>query len=134
MKTKYLLDSNICIHLLRNRKEVIDAISSVGWDMCCISELSVVELLYGAECSNNPEQNRMEVKSFVKDMEIIPFNVSIEEFCRQKARLRTQGMLIEDFDLFIGSTAVATGYTLVTENVKHLSRLQGITIENWVKR
>lgn len=134
MKAKYILDSNICIHLLRNRKEVIDAISSVGWDMCCISELSVVELLYGAECSNNPEQNRKEIESFVKDIEVLPFNVCIEEFCRQKARLRTQGMLIEDFDLFIGCTAVATGYVLVTENVKHLSRLQGITIENWVKR
>ena len=41
---------------------------------------------------------------------------------------------IEDFDLFIGCTAIAMGYTLVTENVKHLSRLQGITIENWVQR
>lgn len=134
MKTKYILDSNICIHLLRNRKEIIDAISSVGWDMCCISELSVVELFYGAECSNNPERNRMKVESFINDIEVLPFSICIKEFCRQKARLRTQGMLIEDFDLFIGCTAIAMGYTLVTENVKHLSRLQGITIENWVQR
>lgn len=51
MELKYLLDSNICIHLLRNRAEVVEAISKVGWNNCCISELTVVELYYGAECS-----------------------------------------------------------------------------------
>lgn len=134
MGPKYILDSNICIHLLRNRKEIVDAIIRVGWNNCCISELTVVELYYGAECSSNPEQNRLKIDSFIADIEILPFNFCIKEFCRQKARLRSMGMLIEDFDLFIGSTAIATGYTLVTENVKHLSRLQGIVIENWVER
>ena len=134
MKTKYILDSNICIHLLRNRKEIVDAISRVGWDKCCISELTVVELYYGAECSNYPERNRKEVESFINDIEVLPFHLCIKEFCCQKAQLRSIGMLIEDFDLFIGSMAVATGYTLVTENVKHLSRLKGIKLENWVQR
>lgn len=134
MPTKYILDSNICIHLLRNRKEVVDSIARVGWNMCCISELTVVELYYGAECSSNPEENRKQVESFVADIDVLPFSLCIQEFCRQKARLRSMGMLIEDFDLFIGSMAIATGYTLVTENTKHLSRLQGITLENWVRR
>ena len=134
MKTKYILDSNICIHLLRNRQEVVDAIAKVGWDMCCISELTVVELYYGAECSSQPDHNRMVVEAFIHDIEVLPFHLCIQEFCRQKARLRSIGMLIEDFDLFIGSMAVATGYTLVSENVKHLSCLQGIHLENWVRR
>ncbi len=134
MKQKYILDSNICIHLLRNRKEIVDAILRVGWDNCCISELTVVELFYGAECSSNPERNRLEIDSFIADIEVLPFSLCIKEFCKQKARLRSMGMLIEDFDLFIGSMAIATGYTLVTENIKHLSRLQGIMIENWVER
>lgn len=134
MTKKYILDSNICIHLLRNRTEIIDAIEQKGWQNCCISELTVVELYYGAECSNNPSKNRMIVDSFLADIEIISFGLCINEFCRQKARLRSLGILIEDFDLFIGSTAIATGYVLVTENIKHLSRLQGIVLENWVKR
>lgn len=134
MKQKYILDSNICIHLLRNRKEIVDAILRVGWDNCCISELTVVELFYGAECSSNPERNRLEIDSFIADIEVLPFSLCIKEFCKQKAHLRSMGMLIEDFDLFIGSMAIATGYTLVTENIKHLSRLQGIMIENWVER
>ena len=131
---KYILDSNICIHLLRNRTEVVEAIGRIGWNNCCISELTVVKLYYGTECSNNPSKNRSVVDSFLSDMEVVPFSLCINEFCKQKARLRALGTLIEDFDLFIGSTAVALGYVLVTENVKHLSRLDGISLENWVNR
>lgn len=134
MDRKYVLDSNICIHLLRNRAEVIQAIERVGWKSCCISEMTVVELYYGAECSNNPLQNRKIINSFLADIEIIPFCLCINEFCKQKARLRSLGTLIEDFDLFIGSTAVASNCILVTENIKHLSRLEGIILENWVRR
>lgn len=102
--------------------------------MCCISESTVVELYYGAECSSNPLQNRKKIESCIDDIEVFPFSLCIDEFCRQKTRLRAKGLLIEDLDLFIGSMVVATGYTLVTQNVKHFSRIEGIKIENWVKR
>ncbi len=131
---KFLLDSNICIHLLRKRKEVIEAMERVGWSNCCISELTVVELFYGAECSSNPVRNKKAVASFLNDMEIIPFRTCIKEFCRQKARLRRMGTPIEDTDLYIGTTAVAMDYILVTENVRHLSRLENIRLENWIIR
>lgn len=134
MEKQYVLDSNICIHLLRNRKEVVDAIAKCGWDNCHISELTVVELLYGAECSSRPDENRMLVKSFLSEISILPFTDSIENFCRQKARLRKQGKLIEDADLYIGCAALTAGYTLVTENIKHLSRIEGLAIINWVHR
>ena len=65
---------------------------------------------------------------------MIPFNICIREFCKQKARLRRLGTPIEDYDLFIGSTAVALGFTLVSENIKHLARIEGIELENWVTR
>lgn len=56
MANRYLLDSNICILLLRNRSEVINNIRRVGWANCCISEMTVVELFYGAECSQQRER------------------------------------------------------------------------------
>ncbi len=134
MGKKYLLDSNICIHLLRQRQEVVEAIERVGWHNCYISELTVVELYYGAECSGKPRKNRETVRSFVEDIEVIPFHCCISEFCKQKARLRKLGTPIEDTDLYIGTTAVAMNCVLVTENVKHLSRIEHIKIENWIKR
>ena len=43
-------------------------------------------------------------------------------------------MMIEDFDLLIGCTAVANNMIMVTDNIKHFSRIYGIQLENWVNR
>ena len=45
--------------------------------------------------------------------------------------MRRKGTLIDDIDLFIGATAVAIDAVMVTENVKHLNRMENIRIENW---
>lgn len=105
----------------------------VGWHNCCISEMTVAELLYGAECSNDVEENKKEVLSFCADIEIIPIGLALSEYASQKAKLRKKGLLIDDLDLLIGSTAVATECIMVTENVKHLNRIENIRIENWVR-
>lgn len=131
---KYLLDTNILVHLLRGDYGVAERIARIGWNNCCISEITMVELLYGAEVSKNREKNLANVEQLFNDLEVIPISVCVREFCRQKARLKHLGKLIEDFDLFIGCTAIATGCTLVTENTDHLSRLEGLTLENWIER
>ena len=132
ISTKYLLDSNICIYLLRDRKGMREQLKRVGWRNCCISEMTVAELLYGAECSSHVEENKKEVLSFCADIEIIPVSLALSEYAFQKAQLRKKGILIDDLDLFIGSTAVAADCIMVTENVKHLNRIENIKIENWV--
>lgn len=133
MGSKYLLDSNICIYILRNKKGMRERLKNVGWNNCYISEMTVAELLYGAECSNAVEENKKEVLSFCSDMKIIPVGVALTEYAIQKARLRKEGILIDDLDLFIGCTAVKSNCIMVTENVKHLNRIECIHIENWVK-
>ena len=99
-----------------------------------MSEISMIELYYGAECSNNKEKNIRKVDELLKWFEPIPVTESIREICRQKAQLRKTGQLIEDFDLMIGCTAKTENMVLVTENVSHLSRIEGVKIENWVER
>ncbi|KAA5422438.1 MULTISPECIES: type II toxin-antitoxin system VapC family toxin [Bacteroides] len=128
---KYLLDSNICVYILRGRKGMREQLQKVGWDNCCISEMTVAELLYGAECSSKIEENKKEVLSFCADIEIIPIGLALSEYAHQKAILRKTGSLIDDLDLLIGSTAVAIDCIMVTENVKHLNRIENIQIENW---
>lgn len=131
---KYLLDSNICIHLLRGRKEVYEHLLRIEWKNCCISEITVIELLYGAECSNAVEENKKEVLSFCTDLKVVPISSCIMDFVRLKSYLRKKGTLIDDFDLLIGATAIANNFVLVSENEKHLARIPKIKLENWVKR
>ena len=131
---KYLLDSNICIHLLRGRKDVYEQLLQVEWKNCCISEITVIELLYGAECSNAPDENREEVLSFCTDLEVISISGCIMDFVRLKAYLRKRGNMIDDFGLLIGATAIANGLILVSENEKRFVRIPEIKLENWVNR
>lgn len=53
------------------------------------------------------------------------------EFAKQKALLRRKGLMVEDADIFIGATAIVNNLTMVTENLKHIGRLENIKIENW---
>lgn len=129
---KYLLDSNICVYILRGKKRMSEQLKKVGWLNCCISEITVAELLYGAECSNDVENTKKEVLSFCADIEIVPVSLALPEYASQKAKLRKKGTLIDDLDLLIGATAVATDCIMVTENVKHLNRIENIRIESWI--
>ena len=134
---QYLLDSNICVYLMRKRsvkgEHIIAKLVAVGWDNCFISEYTVAELYYGAACSEDPQGNIEKVKAFCQDFQVIPISEVLLEFARQKSYLRKNGLIIEDADIFIGSTAVVNGMMMVTENTRHLGRLDGIAIENWLQ-
>lgn len=131
---RYLLDTNICVYFLRKRFGVAQQIAAVGWRNCCISEITVAELLFGAEGSNDIEKNVRLVEDFCENIEVIPIADALRTYAREKVRLRRKGTPIEDLDLLIGSTAKANGYILVTENIRHLAKIEGVEIENWIKR
>lgn len=71
------------------------------------------------------------VNLFIQKFAIIPLFNSIDIYAIEKARLRTSGMIIDDFDLLIGATAICDDFILVTNNVNHLDRLNNIVIEDW---
>lgn len=131
---RYLLDTNVCVYFLRERFGVAQRIATAGWRNCCISEITVAELLFGAENSNDIEKNIRLVEDFCENIEVIPITDALRVYAREKVRLRRQGTPIEDLDLLIGSTAKANGYILVTENIRHLGKVEDIEIENWIKR
>lgn len=130
---RYLLDTNICVFLLRGKFDIDSQIERVKIENCCISEITVAELLYGAACSNDATGNLISVKKFCSEIDVIPISNSLEIYASQKAELRRKGLLIDDFDLLIGCTAIGHGLILVSDNTKHFDRLP-IKIENWVKR
>ncbi len=101
---------------------------------CFVSEITIAELKFGAENSENQEKNRKTVDEFVSKFTIIPiFNsLDIYIYAREKARLRKKGLPLDDFDLLIGATAISNNLILVTRNISDFERLKGIDIENWV--
>lgn len=132
---QYLLDTNICVFYLRGKLNLASLIQEKGHENFFISEITVVELNFGAENSNKPEKAHKAVDDFVNGLTIIPIFGSIKRYAKEKVRLRMLGKPINDeFDLLIGVTAVENNLTLVTDNIKHFERIEGIQIENWYQR
>lgn len=131
---KYLLDTNICIHFFRGSFNLFKKINSVGLNDCAISEITLAELVFGAENSANPEKNIEIIEKFISHVTIIPIFDSIFIYGKEKARLRKTGKMISDFDLLIACTSVEKRLTMVTENTSEFKRIQNIKIENWVIR
>lgn len=128
---KYLLDTNICIYFIKGQFELDKKIKEVGERNCFISEISVAELKYGVENSKKPEELRTIVEAFIPKFFVVPIYNSLDTYAKGKAKLRRQGLMIDDFDILIGATAVTNEMIIVTKNVDHLSRLDNIIIENW---
>ena len=128
---KYLPDTNICIFFIKGQYELDKKIAETGQQNCFISEISVAELKYGIENSKTVEAMRIVVEAFILKFAILPIYNSLDIYAKEKSKLRKQGQLIDDFDILIGSTAVANSMTMVTNNVDHLSRLDNIVIEDW---
>ena len=132
---QYLLDTSICVFFLRGKMNLDDLIKQKGRENCFISEITVVELRYGAENSDNPAKSHKSVDAFIGGLSIIPIYGSIKRYAKEKVRLTKMGNPLHDeFDLLIGATAIENKLTLVTDNVKDFERLDGVEIENWFKR
>lgn len=131
---QYLLDTNICAFILRDKYDVKSRILEIGVDNCHISLVTYAELYYGAVNSSSVEKNLLQLKHFVEGIDVVPIDDVIPVFAKEKVRLRRLGTPIDDFDLLIGATAKIYGMTLVTENIKHLGKVKGVIIENWVNR
>jgi len=74
---QYLLDTNICVFILRQKYDVGDRMLQAGVSNCFISELTYAELLYGAECSEQPDKNKTLMNRFLSRIRVIPIKGAI---------------------------------------------------------
>ncbi|MEZ4905528.1 MAG: type II toxin-antitoxin system VapC family toxin [Spirosomataceae bacterium] len=132
---QYLLDTNICIFFLRGQLNFDEIIREKGVENCFISELTIFELKYGAENSDNPKKSHEAVDKFVNGLTIIPILGSVKEYAETKVYLKKNGTPMHDeFDLIIGVTALANELALVTDNLKDFKHIKNLKIENWFER
>lgn len=134
--SRYLLDTNICVHLIKDEFGIKRKIADVGTKSCFVSEITIAELLFGVE--NSAPDRRQKNRENVDDLQaffqgrILRIGEGLYEYARKKASLRRMGRTVDDFDLLIGSTAIVYGLTLVTRNTRHFADLAGAKLENWI--
>lgn len=90
----YLLDTNICIQFFRVKFDIIKKLEKVNLEKCAISEITLAELVFGADYSDNPEKNHEIIEKFIQQVTVIPIYDSIYIYGKEKARLRKSGNLI----------------------------------------
>lgn len=128
---KYLLDTNICAYFLNGKFNLEEKIEEVGFENCVVSEITIAELKYGVEKSTLKEKNRKTLETFQTKFDVIPIFPALDIYAKEKARLKTKGKILDDFDLLIGSTAIFNNLTLITKNISDFDRLEDIKIEDW---
>ena len=102
-------------------------------DNCFISKITLAELKYGVENSEKKEKNQKTLDNFLTGVKVVPIFHSLDQYAKEKARLRKAGTPIDDFDLLIGVTSVTHNLTLVTNNTDHFKRIREIALEDWTK-
>ncbi len=134
--SRFLLDTNICVHALKNEYGIKQKIAEVGTGACFLSEINVAELLFGVENSapDRRQRNRQNLDTFqgIFAGRILRIGGILYEYARQKAALNRMGRPVDDFDLLIGSTAIVHNLILVTRNTRHFENISGLRLENWI--
>ncbi|MCF0195102.1 MAG: PIN domain-containing protein [Bacteroidaceae bacterium] len=127
---KYLLDTCVCIAMIKGNANVRNSIRSVGAKSCAVSEITVAELMVGAEKSGE-ERHFRDVTRLIAMFKVLPISRHLASYARIRAHLERAGQRIEDFDMLIGATAIDEKLTMVTANTRHFERIPGIALDNW---
>lgn len=130
---KCMLDTNICIYLIKRKNPKIlaylkkHAIGEVG-----ISSITLAELQYGVANSNYIQRNREALHEFILPLEIADFDEKVAEvYGNVKANLEKAGTTIGSMDMLIGAHAMSLGVTLVANNTREFNRIKGLKVVDW---
>jgi tRNA(fMet)-specific endonuclease VapC len=130
---RYMLDTNLCIRVLRDRPHAAREQFNLHADELCISTIVLTELLHGAARSARPDHNRGEVERFAARLEVLAFDaVAADHAADIRANLERRGLIIGGYDLLIAGHARSRGLVVVTGNLGEFTRVEGLRCEDWL--
>lgn len=134
MKVSYLIDTDWIIHYLIGTKHIQEELEWLRPEGLAVSIISLAEVYEGIYYSKDPDASRKGFEDFLSDMLILPVDEEVcKSFARERGRLRKQGNIIGDFDLLIGATCLCHDLTLLSNNVRHFERIEGLRFSSMVK-
>ena len=130
----YLLDTDTVIYILKGHPKVEQNLQRHPHDPMKLCVTTLMELYYGAYKSQKVTSNLVKVRTLESSLEILPLGQEVVEiFGMEKAKLERHGTPLEDFDLLLGCCALAHNLTLVTNNVRHFKKIDGLKVVNWAE-
>lgn len=134
MDARFLLDTNICIHIRRRRPpEVLARFQRLRPGEVVISVITYSELAYGVEKSRFREQAAKQLEELAGLLPVMGLPRQAGQFYGAiRAALEAKGEMIGNNDLWIAAHARAAELTLVTNNEREFRRIPGLKVQNWV--
>ena len=131
----YMLDTNICIYVMKNKPEkVLERFREELDGGLGVSSITLAELEYGMKHSSNPAKNEQALLRFLAPLSILPFGAAAaSEYGALWTYLQNNGTPIGPLDMLIAGHALAEGLTLVTNNVREFERVPDLRLENWAE-
>lgn len=129
---RYMLDTDICITVLRERPDNLRLRFNAEAETLCISTTTLTELLHGAAKSAKPVDNRRQVEQFAARLDVLAFDIEAADHSADiRASLEKRGKPIGAYDLLIAGHARSRGLVVVTGNIREFKRVAGLRSENW---
>jgi tRNA(fMet)-specific endonuclease VapC len=129
---KYMLDTNICIFTIKDKPQEVRQAFNRHHGQLCISSVTLMELIYGAEKSAAPEKNLEVIEGFVARLDVLSYdNLAAEHTGQLRAELARNGTPIGPYDQMIACHARSRGLIVVTDNLREFERVPGLRTEDW---
>ncbi len=133
MTPRFLLDTNLCIRVLRDRPQGLRPVFNANAEALCLSDVVLYELLYGAEKSADPPRVRREVENFASRLSVLPFDSDAAAHTAEiRADLERRSCVIGPYDLMIAGHARSRGLVVITGNLHEFERVQGLRCQDWL--
>lgn len=127
-----MLDTNLCIRVLRDRPVHLRERFNDEAEGLAISTIVLMELLHGAAKSAKPIDNRRTVEDFASRIEVVVFDAEAAAHAADiKAELERAGEVIGGYDLLIAGHARSRGLAIITGNLGEFTRVRGLASEDW---
>ncbi len=129
----YLLDTNICVYIIRGRqKSIVERFRQQALSDLLISSVTAAELYFGIEKSDLREHNLNILETFLLPIVVQPFDYAASMvYGRLRADLERRGTPIGPLDTLIAAHALSLGAVLVTNNTREFERVPELRLENW---
>lgn len=129
----YMLDTNICIHLIqRHPPQVVQRLSALRRGEVLMSVITYAELRAGLEMQqHNRDHDEKVLALLIERIPVLPFTeTAAERFGILRAAIRARSR--DALDRLIAAHAIAAGAVLVTNNEADFRDYPGLQLENWV--
>jgi len=128
-----MLDTCTCIFLMKGSPaSAREHLAGKLGDRVCLSSVVISELWFGVYNSQLMEKNKQVLKRFLQPFEELVYGFAANEaYGQQRAILKARGLPIGPLDMLIAAHALAEGATLVTNNLKEFSRIDGLQLQDW---